>query len=305
VRRVRRCERCVRRCDVRRCDVRSIATYAFERIGARLVYDVIGEGATAIVVPGGPGFGSTYLRDSMVSLADARRLAFIDQRGSGRSSGHEQLHALTIRTFVDDLDVVRGELGDNAIDLIGHSFGGLQCLFYALTYPNKVRRLVLVESDPPTAREWRRYREVLSERGDEQRNRILRSIESQPGWRTNPDSLETYFRAYLQPYFGRPECASRLHFGIGAHSFEKLTVTTRAIREDLGEWDIREALRTLEIPTLVIYGSDSIYPAPAIDCTISALPNARLEVMANVGHFPFLEDQPTFLTLVDDFLSAI
>ena len=145
VRRVRRCERCVRRCDVRRCDVRSIATYAFERIGARLVYDVIGEGATAIVVPGGPGFGSTYLRDSMVSLADARRLVFIDQRGSGRSSGHEQLHALTIRTFVDDLDVVRGELGDNAIDLIGHSFGGLQWLFYALSI--RTRYVVLFLSN--------------------------------------------------------------------------------------------------------------------------------------------------------------
>ena len=74
---------------------------------------------------------------------------------------------------------------------------------------------------------------------------------------------------------------------------------------DLGEWDIREALRTLEIPTLVIYGSETIFPACAIDSTIRSLPNARLEVMANVGHFPFLEDRPTFLALVDDFLSAI
>ena len=160
---------------MRRCQVRSVATHASERLGARLVYDVIGEGATAIVVPGGPGFGSTYLRDSIVSLAHSRRLVFIDQRGSGRSSGHEQLHALTIRTFVDDLDAVAGELGENRIDLIGHSFGGLQCLFYALAYPNSVRRLALIDSDPPAAVEWRRYREVLAERGDEPRDRILRS----------------------------------------------------------------------------------------------------------------------------------
>jgi pimeloyl-ACP methyl ester carboxylesterase len=156
-----------------------------------------------------------------------------------------------------------------------------------------------------TAVEWRRYREVLAERDDEQRNRVLRSIESDPGWQNDPHSLETYFRAYLQPYFARHEYASRLHFGFGADSFDKLTVTTKAIREDLGEWDIREALRILEIPTLVIYGSDSIFPAAAIDSTIRSLPNARAELMVNVGHFPFLEDRPTFLALVDDFLSAI
>jgi len=86
-------------------------------------------------------------------------------------------------------------------------------------YPNKVRRLVLVESDPPTAREWRRYREVLSE--SEFRRGVLSRL------------LEALFRA-----------------------------------------------RTIDRPTLVIYGSDSI-------------------------HFPFLEDRPTFLALVDDFLSAI
>jgi proline iminopeptidase len=290
---------------VRRCRVRSVATHAFERLGARLVYDVIGEGATTIVVPGGPGFGSTYLRDSIVSLAHSRRLVFIDQRGSGRSSGDERPHELTMQTLVDDLDATRAETSADSIDLIGHSFGGLQCLFYALANPNKVRRLALIDSDPPTAVEWRRYREVLAERDDEERNAILQSIESQPGWQTNPDSLETYFRTYVRPYFARPERVSRLHFGFGPDSFEKLTVTTRAIREDLGEWDIREALRTLTIPTLVIYGSDTIFPALAVESTIRSLPNARLEVMANVGHFPFLEDQPTFLTLVEDFLSAI
>ena len=113
---------------MRRCDVRRVATYAFERLGARLIYDVIGAGATAIGVPGGPGFGSTYLHDPMVPLADSRRLAFIDQRGSGRSNGHEG-----------------HQLGDNAIDLIGHSFGGLQWLFYALSI--RTRYVVLFLSN--------------------------------------------------------------------------------------------------------------------------------------------------------------
>ena len=159
-----------------------VTTRTLERKGARLVYDVIGDGAPMIVVPGGPGFGSTYLRDSLGRLGDAdRRLIFVDQRGSGRSTGHDRSELLTIATFVDDLEAIRADVGADCVDFIGHSFGGLQTLYYALTHPNRVRSLVLIESDPPTFKEWRRFREVLAARNDRERDHLLASIESRNG----------------------------------------------------------------------------------------------------------------------------
>ena len=282
-----------------------MTTHAVERLGARLVYEIVGEGIPAIVVPGGPGFGSTYLRGSLARLADGhRRLIFIDQRGSGRSSGHQQPELLTMTAFVDDLECIRSAIGEDRIDLIGHSFGGLQSLFYALAHPDRLHRLVLVESDPPTFQEWRRFRDVVAERTTEQRDSVLQSIESREGWRTDPASVEAYFRAYLQSYFGRPDCASRLVFGFTAASFDKMAVTTRAIREDLGDWDIRVALQNLTIPALVIYGNASIFPESALRTTKEALSYARFEVMEDVGHFPFLEDAETFDRIVEDFLDT-
>jgi len=282
-----------------------VTTHAVERLGARLVYEIVGEGMPAIVVPGGPGFGSTYLHDSLARLADGhRRLIFIDQRGSGRSSGHQQPELLTMTAFVDDLECIRSAIGEDRIDLIGHSFGGLQSLFYALAHPDRLRRLVLVESDPPTFQEWRRFRDVVAERRTEQRDSVLQSIESRESWRTDPASVEAYFRTYLQSYFGRSDCASRLAFGFTADSLDKMAVTTRAIREDLGDWDIRTALRSLTTPALVIYGTHSIFPHRAVLSMQDALPHARFEMMEDVGHFPFLEDANAFSRIVQDFLIA-
>jgi len=206
--------------------------------------------------------------------------------------------------FVDDLECIRSAIGEDRIDLIGHSFGGLQSLFYALAHPDRLRRLVLAESDPPTSQEWRRFRDVVAERTTEQRDSVLQSIESRESCRTDPASVEDYFRAYLQPYFGWPDCASRLAFGFTADSLDKMAVTTRAIREDLGDWDIRVPLQNLTIPALVIYGNASIFPESALRTTKEALSYARFEVMEDVGHFPFLEDPETFDRIVQDFLDT-
>ena len=281
-----------------------VTTDAIERLGARLVYDAIGEGTATVIVPGGPGFGSTYLRHALPQAAFSdRRLIFVDQRGSGRSSGHERPELLTMATFVDDLEAVRTEIGEDRIDLVGHSFGGLQSLFYASRHPKRIGRLILVESDPPTFQEWCRFRNVLAIRSTEDVDRRLQSIESRDGWRSDPLCLETYFRAYLQPYFGRPECASRLVFGFAADSMDKMTIAARSLRADLGEWDISAALRSFTTPTLIMYGEKSIFPKSAVLSMHAALPGAQFEVIEDVGHFPFLEDPGTFTRIVQAFFA--
>src|SRR5829696_2371885 len=123
--------------------------------GARIYYEVAGEGDPLVLVHAGIA-DSRMWEDQLMALADHYRVIRYDMRGFGRTamvegpfSHHEDLRAL-----LDSLDV---ELAH----LVGCSMGGGAVLDFALEYPQRVGNLVLVGSavggfrpdfDPP--RQW-------------------------------------------------------------------------------------------------------------------------------------------------------
>jgi proline iminopeptidase len=70
-----------------------------------------------------------------------------------------------------------------------------------------------------------------------------------------------------------------------------------ALNQDRARWladpTLRRRLRRLEVPTLVLHGGGD--PLPADDAAELArlLPCARLEILPEVGHTPWLEDAAT------------
>src|SRR5690348_4539279 len=68
----------------------------------------------------------------------------MDHRGHGRSGG-QRGHAPSLKALLDDMDLVvqraRGESGGPLV-MIGHSFGGLLALAYALDRPSKLDKAV-------------------------------------------------------------------------------------------------------------------------------------------------------------------
>jgi pimeloyl-ACP methyl ester carboxylesterase len=72
----------------------------------------------------------------------------------------------------------------------------------------------------------------------------------------------------------------------------------------LGDWDWRPALKTLNVPALVIHGSADPIPLAAAREWAATLPLARLLVIDDSGHFPFVEQPQAFFTAVDQFLGG-
>jgi pimeloyl-ACP methyl ester carboxylesterase len=81
---------------------------------------------------------------SAPALAKTHRVRVYDLRGHGRSAlaatGYD------VRTLAGDLGVLAG---DAPVDLVGHSWGALVALRFAIDHPERVRRLVLVEAPLP------------------------------------------------------------------------------------------------------------------------------------------------------------
>ncbi|MFN4202736.1 MAG: prolyl aminopeptidase [Tabrizicola sp.] len=100
------------------------------------------DGTPVFVFHGGPGGGCS---PSMRRYFDPRafRVILFDQRGCGRSRPHASVTANTTWHLVQDVETIRTALGIDRFIGFGGSWGATLALIYALTYPDRVSRLVL------------------------------------------------------------------------------------------------------------------------------------------------------------------
>ena len=94
--------------------------------GAKLNYKLVGEGTPLVVVPGGPALATIISRRILRHCSRIPiNFSNYDQRGCGHSTGIESPENLTMLTFAHDLERIREAAGLEALNLLGHSFGGL------------------------------------------------------------------------------------------------------------------------------------------------------------------------------------
>lgn len=109
--------------------------------GTHIYYEIAGAG-TAVVLIHGFTLDSRMWDGQVAALAGRHRVVRYDMRGFGRSDppGEESYSA------AQDLSELLEYLGVDAAAIVGLSLGGAVAIDFALTYPNAIRALVLVDS---------------------------------------------------------------------------------------------------------------------------------------------------------------
>lgn len=100
------------------------------------------DGIPVVVLHGGPGGGCS---PAMRRYFDptAYRVILFDQRGCGRSRPHASVIQNTTWHLVNDIEVIRKELGISRWICFGGSWGATLALIYAITHPDRVAHMVL------------------------------------------------------------------------------------------------------------------------------------------------------------------
>jgi proline iminopeptidase len=277
--------------------------------GVRLSYRVVGNAAEPVVlVNGGPGFTSDYLADDLTTMARNHALFIYDQRGIGRSTLVSDSASLAAQRYVDDLEAIRTHPGREQLTLLGHSWGVVPAALYAMQYPQRVRRMILVATVPPERSELDRAFQAMAAGRDSATRRRMDELTRLR--QANPDDLAVcreYYKLWFTPFFGSSEAASRMKGNVRAGSAASLRNKPNVDKftfASLGDWNRRASLSGAVVPTLLIHGDRDPLPIESAREWAASMPNARLLELKGIGHFPYVESPAAFFAAVDRFLSG-
>ncbi|MBI4240158.1 MAG: alpha/beta fold hydrolase [Candidatus Rokubacteria bacterium] len=256
---------------------------AGELDGLRLHYVAEGSGQPVILVHGLGSFAESW-RHNLPELGRQTAVYALDLPGFGQSSKPFRPYSLAFLAAA--VEGFRAALELPRPTLVGHSLGAAVAVAYALAYPARLDRLVLIGAVAPGfgyRPSWV-YR-VLSVRGvGELLARVL--------W---PGLL----RAALARCFAEPD-AAEVDFLVRSSYSARTSRAGRAaflstLREVRGEFRreaerYREGLGVLERPVLSIHGrQDPVVPVIQAETVAGALPNGTLRLLDRCGHFPQIE----------------
>lgn len=256
-----------------------------------------------LLLHGGPGAHHDYLYPQLLPLSDTYRVITYDQRGGGKSKTGDST-PVTWQTQVGDLAQIVTEFGLIPPTIIGYSWGALLALLYAThcTKGDDARlapaRLVLI-SPAPITRAWRDdFEAALSARGQHAAILAMREELAASGLRERDPAAyrQRGFELSVAGYFADPTHARALT------PFRVTSRVQQSVWESLGAFDLRDELRAVHCPTLVIHGRQDPIPLESAAAVAQSL-SAEFIALDDCGHVPYVEQPELLFAAVRRFLA--
>jgi proline iminopeptidase len=276
---------------------------SFTSAGLELHYRSSGTGTPAVLLSGGPGLKVDYMTPVGDALPASYRRILFEQRGTGRSRAATITpESMTLKVVVEDLEALRVHLKVDRLLIIGHSWGGMLAMAYAVAHPDRIDRLVLISSGGPTL-------EFNQWFGDNIRARLRpEDIEAQSYWQAAakngvaPDkAVLEGVKAIIPGYFF--DRAKGLAFAAATQDGSLHSDSSGMLFADLAKnYDLRAGLKKLDRPVLIVHGHQDPIGDKTAEDIHALIPGSTLAYLNKCGHFPWIEQPEEFRRIVGAFL---
>lgn len=222
-----------------------------------------------LLLHGGPGATHEYF-EAFDSYFPAARIEYYyyDQLGSYYSDQPDDQELWDLPRFVEEVEQVRQALGLENLYLLGHSWGGLLAIEYALKYQQHLKGLVIsnMMSSVPAYNKY--AHETLMPAMDQTALAEIKKME-EAGENEDPRYMELLIEHHYvhhvlrMPHEDWPDPVNRTFKHLNPSIYVPMQGPSElGASGKIAEWDRTDALATLSIPTLVIGAKyDTMDPA--------------------------------------------
>ena len=255
-----------------------------------------------LALHGGPGSTHHYFAP-LEELAPERQVVVYDQIGCGGSDRPKDIE-WSVDVFREEVDAVRSQLGLDRIHLLGTSWGGMLALEHVLSGVEGIVGLILsstLASVDQWAAEQLKLRNALPADVVEVFERHERA-----GTYSDPEynqAMEAYFDRH---FYRGPKPRAELERMNGDKAVDVYNAMQGpnewTVTGALRGWDVRNRLREIDVPTLVIRGRHDMSTDPISATLVKGIKGAREVVLENSSHTPVLEETDQYLKAISDFM---
>lgn len=237
-----------------------------------------------------------YFADAFV---DDFEVYLVNLKGAGCSTKPAMDTEMSMKESVRDLEAIREELDLEQWGFAGHSTGGMLGLVYATCFPDSLSKVMvggatatnkymehegsMYSPSSPLNERWKEIFSILA--SSEQ------TIDKKRAARREWTDMSLYNKGNRERYFQNPSSGKIVQRRLDYFSFN-----------DLPHFDIQDELTEVGIPAIVYCGRHDAQCPPIFSEDMDArLKNSKLYIFEESNHFPYLEENDRFITMISDF----
>ena len=267
-----------------------------------------------LLLNGGPGATHEYF-ECMESFLQPQNIEFIyyDQLGCGLSDNPNDTTMWDLSRFVEEVEQVRKahHLTKDNFYILGHSWGGILAMQYALKYQDNIKGLIISNMMSSCPAYGKYAQEVLAPQFDPKVLDTIRQIEKAGDFK-NPKYMELLYPNFYAKHICRipldqwPEPMVR--------SFNKMNqslyVTMQGPSEfgiggNLVNWDVSKELPKIKVPTLTIGGKYDTMDPEHMKWMSTQVQNGRYLYCPNGSHMSMYDDQKNYFPGLIQFIKDV
>lgn len=274
----------------------------------RVWIEKIGTGMPLVLIHGGPGVGSDYLSSLMQLNTEGLMLIRYDQLGCGRSRKEFTPSLTQVGRYIEELKLILESCSVNGVHLLGHSWGAVVAIEFALAYPSAVSSLLLASpaiNIPRWCEDARRLRKKLP-----LMSQMILSQAEQDGqfeFRETVDALSELYDRFVN---GSRETSEIVSAAVNPLAnwevYKKMWGPNElVVNGTLRNYDVTTRLSELEVPVLLTCGRNELSTPEALHEYAGRLKRKKVVIFEESAHFPHVTEKDAFSQCVVEWLKEL
>ena len=261
-----------------------------------------------LLLHGGPSATHEYF-EAFESFFPQEGIEFYeyDQLGSYYSDQPDEESLWTIDRFVDEVEQVRTALGLDHFYLLGHSWGGVLALEYALAHQDHLAGLV-ISNMMSSAPDYQIYNNELAKKMDPKVVQQIHDLEA--AGKTDDPAYEKILEGYYAEHICRvvpfPDPVVRAFKNLNKKVYTLMQGPSEfGISGRLEKWDRKADLPKITVPTLTIGGGNDTMDPKHMAWMATQVQQGASLTCPQGSHLAMYDDQQVYFAGLIKFLKSV